>query len=471
MKKQILFPVFILVISMSSLSAAHLRLPALVGNHMVLQQKSKITVWGWAKAGSTVAVKAEWIGNTEKTVTEKDGKWKLELQTNEAGGPYQLEVSSDTTYLLKDIMIGEVWVCSGQSNMQMPFRGYNSQPVIGSNDYIAHGHTNNIRLFTVKRKLSVTPLDDCEGKWSVSNPEDVANFSAVAYVFGKYIQEVLDVPVGLIHASWGGTPVEAWTDAENLLSAFKEFDLTILNTPDKVKSKTPTVLFNGMIHPIVNYSIRGVIWYQGEANRKKPEQYTKLFPAMIKNWRQQWGKPELPLYFVQIAPFKYDSTVNSAYLREAQLKTTQSVANTGMAVTMDIGELNCIHPAEKITVGKRLAYQALAKTYGLKGLKSDGPVFREMKVEGNTVTLFFDFAEVGLSSFGKPLTGFSIAGTNRIFHPASAQIKGKTLIISSKKVLAPVAVRYCWENFAVGSLYNTAGLPASSFRTDDWIDQ
>lgn len=468
MNVRILFLAVFLISGIFFAQAAQLKLPALVGNHMVLQQQSKISVWGWAKAGSTVAVKAEWIGNTEKTVTEKDGKWKLELQTNEAGGPYQLEISSDTTYLLTDVMIGEVWVCSGQSNMQMPFRGYTSQPVVGSNDYIAHGHNNNIRLFTVKRKLSVTPLDDCEGSWSVSNPEDVGNFSAVAYVFGKYIQEVLNVPVGLIHTSWGGTPVEAWTDAATLESGFKEFDLSILDTPDEANSKTPTVLFNGMINPVVSFTIRGAIWYQGEANRKKPEQYAKLFPAMIENWREHWNQPELPLYFAQIAPFKYDSTVNSAYLREAQLITAQTVANTGMAVTMDIGELNCIHPAEKILVGKRLAYHALAKTYGLNGLQYNGPVFREMKVEGNAASLLFDFAEVGFSSFGKPLTGFSIAGADRVFHPASARIKGKELVVSSEQVPSPVAVRYCWENFAVGSLYNTAGLPASSFRTDDW---
>ena len=468
MNKRFLSFLILLFFSFQWSHAADLKLPAVVGSHLVLQQQSNAAIWGWAKTGATISVQASWIGKTVKTTVGSDGKWKLNLQTPVAGGPYEIKISADTTYILKDVMIGEVWVCSGQSNMQMTFNGDNSQPVVGSNDYIAHGNNNNIRLFTVKRKFSVTTLDDCEGSWSVSNPEDVGNFSAVAYIFGKYIQEVLNVPVGLIHTSWGGTPAESWTDEATLKSGFKEFDLSLLNTPDNVKATSPTVLFNGMINPILNFAIRGAIWYQGESNRTKPEQYAKLFPAMIQNWRERWKQGEFPFYFVQIAPYKYNTIANSAYLREAQLKTMQTVANTGMAVTMDIGEYDCIHPAEKIPVGKRLAYWALAKTYGMDGLSYSGPVFKEMTVKENKATLTFDYAEFGMSSFGKELQGFVVAGDDKQFHPAKAVISGTNLEVWSEEVKNPVAVRYCWENYAAGTLFNTAGLPSSSFRTDDW---
>lgn len=468
MIKNILLTIIIYLVCISLSDASELKLPSLLGSNMVLQQQSKTALWGWAKAGDPVTVHASWIKKPTKTTTDSNGKWKLFIQTPVAGGPYQIKISSDTTYNLKNIMIGEVWVCSGQSNMQMPFHGYNSQPVLMSNDYISHGNNNDIRLFTVKKELSIIPSDNCQGSWSVSNPHDVGKFSAVAYIFGNYLQEVLNVPVGLIHVSWGGTPIESWTDESTIKSEFNEIDLSLLDRPDEVKASTPTVLFNGMIHPILNYTIRGVIWYQGEANRNRPDQYSKLFPAMIGNWRARWNQGEFPFYFVQIAPYKYDTLVNSAFLREAQLKTLNTTPGTGMAVTMDIGEKESIHPSEKVLVGKRLAYNALAKTYGMTELPYSGPVLKEMIVEGNKATLKFDFSEFGLTSFNKPIEGFTIAGADRSFFPAKVTIKGKDLIVISDQVTSPVAVRYCWGNYAVGTLFNTAGLPASSFRTDSW---
>ena len=414
-------------------------------------------------------VKFGWHEKTCFSVADSTGKWKLKISTPAAGGPYEIIIKADTTFILKNILIGEVWVCSGQSNMQMPFNGYISMPVIGSNDYIAHGQNENIRLFTVERSYSTTPAEDCNGHWVVSSPSYVAKFSAVAYSYGKYIQEILDLPVGLILSSVGDTPAEAWTGENTLKSNFNEFKLPVLET-DKVTSKTPTVLFNAMIHPILNYSIRGVIWYQGTSNRDRPEQYSRLFPAMIRNWRESWELGDFPFLFVQIAPYSYrfDKNTQSAFLREAQLKTMLNTPNTGMVVAMDVGDSLSNHPPEKIIIGKRLAYWALAKTYGLEGLSYSGPVFKSMTVKEHKAILTFDYAKLGLTSFGEEINEFVVAGDDRIFHPAKAVIKDTVLEVWSSKVKNPISVRYCWKNYAKGSLYNNAGLPASSFRTDDW---
>lgn len=470
MKKMILL--LLLILCVWSSKAAELRLPSVVGNHMVLQQKRTVNVWGWAKPGASVSVKAGWLKKAVKTVAAGEGKWKLSLETPEAGGPYEIIVKSDTTIILKDVLIGEVWVCSGQSNMQMPVVGIPSQPVNGSNDCIARAKNNNIRLLTVERTFSTKPLDDCKGNWNVASPSSVVNFSAVALFFGQYLNEILGIPIGLISTNYGGTPAESWTDEATLMRDFSEIDLTVLNS-DKVNAQSPTVLFNSMIHPILNYSIRGAIWYQGESNifnrgKKGAEQYTRLFPAMVRNWREQWNQGDFPFYYVQIAPFKYSEKDNSAYLREAQLKAMKIISNAGMAVTMDIGDSDCIHPAEKILVGKRLAYWALAKTYGIEALPCSGPVYKDMTINKNKAILRFDYAENGLSDFGNELQGFVVAGEDRQFHPAKAKISNNNLEVKSEKVKNPVAVRYCWENYAVGTLFNTAGLPASSFRTDDW---
>jgi sialate O-acetylesterase len=448
--------------------AVNLKLPSIIGSHMVLQQKSSVAIWGWAKAGTVVTIKPGWMANASQATVNSDGTWKIKLITPEAGGPFEISIKSDTTIILKDILIGEVWVCSGQSNMEMPVAGNPSQPVNGSIDYIAHGNNKNIRLFTVKQAISAKPLNNCGGEWNVSSSSNVANFSAVAYFFGQYLQETLGIPVGLISTSWGGTPVQSWTDDITMTNEFKEFDLSALNTEQIFEPSTPTVLFNSMIHPLLNFTIRGAIWYQGEANISNPDQYTKLFPAMIRGWRKLWNQGEFPFYYVQIAPFKYSPEINSSFLRESQLKTMQTIPNTGMAVTMDIGEYECIHPAEKIPVGKRLAYWALAKTYGMDGLSYSGPIYKEMEVNKNKAILVFDYAENGLSSFGKELKGFVIAGDDKQFYPAKAVISENSLEVWSDDVKNPVAVRYCWENYAVGTLFNTAGLPASSFRSDHW---
>ena len=352
----------------------------------------------------------------------------------------------------------------------MPVKGFNNQPINGSNDFILNAKNDQIRLFTATRNYSLEPLDDVEGAWSSATPATVAEFSASAYFFGKQLQEIIDVPIGLIHSSWGGSKAEAWMDP-GALSTFPEITLPE-EIPENRFNHTPTLLYNAMLHPFIGYTMKGVIWYQGESNRLAAKQYETLFPALINLWREQWQQGAFPFYFVQIAPYRYDgdNESSSAFLREAQLNSMLKTENSGMAVTMDIGECDCIHPAEKNLVGKRLAYWALANDYGIEGLSFQGPVFKKMEVTGDSeAKLFFDHMDLGLSFFGNEPQGFEIAGDDKVFHPANVKINGdRTLSVWSEAVPNPVAVRYAFKNCSKGTLYNTAGLPASSFRTDDW---
>ncbi len=466
-----LFVLFVLVHSLdTAVWSASLKLPAILGSGMVLQQQKEVMLWGWAKQGQHVTVVTSWNGFKYSTNTTADGSWKVSITTPSAGGPYDITIGADTTFVLSDVLIGEVWLCSGQSNMEMPLKGYASQAVTGSNDYIARSADRKIRLFTVERKIGVEPEEDCSGEWQITGPNSIAGFSAVAYFYGKYLREVLDVPIGLIHSSWGGTPVQSWISGPAIDEHFRgEIDLPGF-LQSKVNQRTSTVLYNGMIHPLVKFVIRGAIWYQGEADRMQPQLYARLFPAMIRDWRDQWKIGDFPFYFVQIAPYKYDSTVNSAFLREAQLRTMQRVPNTGMAVTMDVGDYHSIHPPDKSVVGARLAYWALAATYGVPGISFSGPVFKEMKIEGNKISLFFDYAESGFLGLGDELEGFTVAGSDRRFYPEVAQVnrKDNCIEIVCRNVAEPVAVRYGWENYVQATLFNTTGLPASSFRTDSW---
>jgi sialate O-acetylesterase len=369
---------------------------------------------------------------------------------------------------LKNVMIGEVWVCSGQSNMEMPMKGYMNQPIKGSNEAIATSSNSAIRLFTVKKATSLQTLDDFTGSWKNCEPENVSEFSATAYYFGLMLNRVLKVPIGLINSSWGGTRIEPWISE----AGFKKFDFITL--PDKnqqgtLSPQTPTVLFNAMINPMVGYGIRGAIWYQGESNRNEADKYVQLLPGLVENWRSVWGVGEFPFYYVQIAPFDYGTAgISSAYLREAQLKASSAIPNIGMASIMDIGEKDCIHPADKAAGSNRMAFLALANTYGISGFACSGPVLKEMTVAGPVVNLTFNNAINGLTSYGKELSCFEVAGANKRFFPAKAFITGSGITLFSPNVAEPVAARYAFRDFITGDLFNTEGLPASSFRTDSW---
>lgn len=465
----LLMTVLIVFVISSATLYGEVKLPAIFSDNMVLQQKTEVAVWGTSAKNATVKVTTSWNSKSYSTRAGNEGKWKLKVSTPSAGGPYEVTVSGDgKTLKFKNVMIGEVWVCSGQSNMEMPVKGYMSQPNLGSNEDIATSSNPAIRLFTVKKASDLQPQDDFIGTWKNCEPENVSVFSATAYYFGLMLNRALNVPVGLINTSWGGTRIEPWMSEEG----FKKFDFVKL--PDKnqtgnLSPQTPTVLFNAMVNPMVGYGIKGAIWYQGESNRNEPDKYAQLLPGMVENWRSVWGVGEFPFYYVQIAPFDYGSTgLNSAYLREAQLKASTAIPNIGMATTMDIGEKNCIHPADKKAGSYRLAYLALANTYGKTGFASAGPVLKEMKISGQLVKLTFNNADNGLTSYGKELSCFEIAGANKRFYPAEASIISGGVTLFCPSVAEPVAVRYAFKDYIVGDLFNTEGIPASSFRTDDW---
>jgi len=644
-----------------------LELPSLISDNMLLQQKTNIEIWGKALPGNKIDVSASWQANGQ-AVTGKDGNWSVSLATPEAGGPYEITITTrDTILTIKNVLVGEVWVCSGQSNMEMPLAGWPpNDTIMYSARTIASASVPEIRLFIVQRKVAGEPIEDCTGSWEVCTPATVGQFSAAGYFFGKKIHDELNIPVGLIESAWGGTPAEAWMSAEVLENAgefvseirgikesiplleeyqtwlnghkqlvadksgedqwkdlvfddekvplpeyddsiwplmtlpgqfetvtgdfdgavwfrknveipqsFAGKDLTLLlgpiddmdrtyfngklvgsnelsgfwqtertyevpgeivksgsstiavrvldnqggggiwgkpgsmklalkgngqsqisldgewkfqpvaelignrfyildpaknefsavKRPKTISASTPSSLFNGMINPLIKFPVKGAIWYQGEANVGRADQYSKIFPMLIRNWRDAWKTEDLSFYFAQIAPYIYggvDST-ESAFLREAQEKALE-LPKTGMAVTLDIATVMNIHPPFKKEVGERLANLALAKDYG-KEVKFQGPVYKSMKVDGRTIKIQFDYAEDGLSSKNGRLSEFEVAGNDGKYHKAEARIVNNEVWVSFSNVTAPVSVRYCWRNGASASLFSMDGLPANQFRS------
>ena len=459
--------IFLLVLTLCGSVAAETRLPAFFSDGMVVQRNTEIAVWGWDEPNRSIRVSADW-GENARTRAGDDGSWRVTLPTPEAGGPFEIKVKGSDSIELNDVLVGEVWFASGQSNMDMRMRGNTNQPIIGSNEAILHASNPRIRLFTAERQYFEEPMDDVVGEWMPATPASVKAFSAVGWFFAEKIETLVDVPVGIISSAWGGSNVESWIDAETLESfehlGFRE---ATANQPER---RTPTLMYNGMLHPFIGYGIRGMIWYQGESNRSRAGEYLELFPAMVESWREQWGIGDFPFYYAQIAPYDYGGG-NSAFLREAQLHSMAARPNMGMAVTLDIGECGQIHPAEKRTVADRLAYWALSQDYGFDAIGFSGPVYREMEIAGDgKAVLRFDHAPRGLTSFGQGLAGFEIAGEDRVFHPAQAEIARREVAVTvwSENVPEPVAVRYAFEDCPSASLFSTEGLPASSFRTDDW---
>ncbi|MBN1693812.1 glycosyl hydrolase family 2 [candidate division WOR-3 bacterium] len=673
--EKVLLLISFLLVGITAFESKALELPSIFGNSMVMQQKTECPIWGKASSGEDIEITSSW---GEKTIAKAkaNGKWEAKLKTPEAGGPYKLTIKGkDSVITFENVLVGEVWVCSGQSNMEMPLMGWPPRDTIkNSAKEIKNANYSEIRLFTVAKGVSAEPREGCKGFWTECNPETAKNFSATAYFFGKEIHKELEIPVGLINTSWGGTPAESWTSPKYLskvegfsdfvanidklslqedeynkwlgshpviestnederggkgvsfndtICSFPDFDdsswkeMTLptlwesvelgvfdgvvwfrkaMNIPEswigkdlmlelgpiddiditffngervggyegmgfwtverkyKIPSKlvkkgknviavrvvdlqggggiygekaqmkiyptkgkdveplnlsglwkylpvaqyregdfyvfgveendfyttkpafkgidqyTPTVLYNAMIAPIVPYGIKGTIYYQGESNVGRHEQYKHLFPAMIESWRAAWGLGKFPFYFVQIAPYMYDDPEDpvSAKLREAQMETMLSVPNTGMAVTMDIGEVDNIHPPNKQEVGKRLSLWALTKDYGKEDIVYSGPIFKEMVKKGSRITLYFDHIGSGLVAKGDTLTGFQVAGDDKVFVDAEAYINGNTVVVYSKEAYDPIAVRYAFTNGSEASLFNREGLPASSFRTDDW---
>lgn len=452
----------------ASIASADVSLPKIFGDHMVLQQQTEAPVWGKAEKGEQVTVT---LGDAKaETTAGDDGKWSVRIKTPKAGGEaLTLVVEGKNKIEFKDVLAGEVWICSGQSNAEWA--------VVQSDrpeEEAANAKYPQIRLVKVQHNAAKEPQDDVNAAWAVCSPETVPNFSAIGYFFARKLHEELKVPVGIVSTNWGGTIAEAWTSKATLESD-PDF-APILERAANFQPGNPnqaSVLYNGMIHPIIPYAVRGAIWYQGESNRGRAEQYAKLFPAMIGDWRKLWKQGDFPFYFVQLAPYKYDKSRDALELPElweAQTKTLTASKNTGMAVTTDIGNLGDIHPKNKQDVGVRLALWALAKDYGQKDLVYSGPLYESSAVEGNKIRVKFKHAAGLQAKSGEPQL-FTIAGEDMKFVPAKAVIDGETVVVSSDEVAKPVAVRYGWSEWAEPeqyNLFNKAGLPASPFRTDDF---
>lgn len=514
MKRITLFLIGSLLLFTQPIVHAEVTLPRVIGNNMVLQRDMEVPIWGWASADEEITITlstedggAESVFST--TVTpDAEGNWQIRLPAMEAGGPYTLRVIGSNTLELTNVLFGEVWVCSGQSNMQWSVSASKDSEVeIAAADY------PNIRLFYVPRVPSGLPQNDVEADWYETNPETIANFSAVAYYFGRKLYKNLDVPIGLINTSWGGTRIEPWTPPagfasvptlESISKEIQEADENYLQQlPQKMKAievwiaetrkalatgarltqmpdnrhslrhhARPTGLYNGMVHPLVPYAIRGALWYQGESNLRDGMRYHEKMKALINGWRKVWGQGDFPFYFVQLAPFNYGGRDVTPFflpqIWEAQTATL-ALPNTGMAVTTDIGNLRDIHPRNKQDVGRRLALWALAKTYGREDVTYSGPLYKSMTVEGNAIRLSFDHVGSGLMARDeKPLTWFEIAGEDKQFVEAQAMVDGDAIVVSTDTVANPVAVRFGWHQSAEPNFVNKEGLPASPFRTDTW---
>jgi sialate O-acetylesterase len=458
------------------LAHAEIKLPAIFSDNMLLQQNTQVNLWGKAEANKTVSLKASWSKVAIKTTADANGNWKAKLATPKADGKtYTLTLSDGKSLTLNNLIVGELWLCSGQSNMEMPMKGFKNQGVEGANMDILKSTNPNLRLFTVKRNSTIQAQTDVTGQWQEASPETVKEFSATGYYFGRLLNQMINVPVGLVLSSWGGSSVEAWM-TEDMLRAFPSVKIPKKETDIKEKNRTPTTLYQAMINPIAGLTIKGVIWYQGETNYDRADSYAAMFSTMVAGWRKNWAQTDtIPFYYCQIAPYDYSlitekekEVINSANLREAQLKAETMIPKSGMAVLMDAGYKGGIHPFKKQIPGERLALLALTKTYGLKGVASESPVYKNIEIQGDTVIVNFERAPMWISAKNFESKLFTVAGADKVFHPAKAWIVRSKMYVKSEDVKKPVAVRYAFENYVEGDLFSTEGLPVSSFRSDNW---
>jgi sialate O-acetylesterase len=482
-------------------------LPSLISDNMVFQQQTKINVWGKADPGESVTVQ---LGpESSQTTAGKDGSWSVKMGGLPSGGPYDLTVFGKNSITVRNVAIGEVWVCAGESNME-----YKVMAARNGREEMADAELPMVRVFQVKHHASEKPEPDCEGAWAVCDPDTAKDFSAVGFFFARELNRRLHVPIAVIESAWGPSPAEAWTPRATLEKnptlhvALDRYDKAASGYPaalaayqarladwqsqaDTAKAagspappkpvaplapggpRAPSALFNGMISPLLRYPIRGVLWYQGESNTSDPALYRTLFPAMIEAWRANWNEGDFPFFYAQLSGFlgrrPQPEESRWAELREAQ-SLALSTSRTGMAVTADTGDEHEMHPADKQDVAHRMALMAESEVYDRSGAAASGPVFSRMEVDDAKAVLSFTHTEGGLKAKnGQPLKGFEVAGENRLFVWADARIDGDQVIVQSKQVAIPVAVRYGWADFPDCTLFNRAGLPASPFRTDTWV--
>lgn len=446
-------------------SFAEVRLPAVIADNMVLQQQSSVALWGWSNASEKIVVTTSWNNKTDSVYSSRDARWKIIVQTPVAGGPYTITIKGGRTITLSNVMIGEVWICSGQSNME--FNDFYA----GSKDVqpeLKNPPNNNIRFFLETKATSQYPQDDCKGQWTVCDSNTLKTFSQVAYFFAKRLNKELNVPIGLIEAAWGGTPAEVWTPAEVVNSDDTLREAAHKQTPSRGWPYWPGYAYNAMIAPLTNYNVAGALWYQGEGNVVAPASYGRLLTSMITSWRQAWQK-DFPFYYVQIAPYTYGG--RSGSLLQEQQTRVQALNNTGMVVITDlVPDTTNIHPPLKREVGERLSNWALVKTYHKSGIPYANPVYKSMEVKGNKATITFNYADEGLMVKGSAVSQLYIAGNDKVFYTAEGKVSGNKLTVSSDKVSDPVAVRFAFSSAAVGNLFAKNGLPVTPFRTDNWTE-
>ncbi len=464
-----------LLAAMQTGAWAKVVLPDILSDNMVLQQQTEVKLWGKANPNAQVNIRVSWSGQTYTAQSDASGKWLAKVQTPAATYEAQSITFSDGEETkLSNILIGEVWFCSGQSNMEMPLNGFWNCPIEGANETIATASQwKGIRVATIEKNGQLEPVETCPGKWKVSNPENAPAFSATAFNFAMMMNRVLDIPIGIINCSWGGSTVEGWLPA-SIVKNYSDIDLKRDIRKEEPHDwwhyMSPTIMYNGMLKPLQNYTIKGFLWYQGESNVGHPD-YAERLKTMVDLWRSEWGLGELPFYFVEIAPFGSYEGTGSAFLREQQFKAQSIISNSALISTNDLVEpyeAKNIHPKNKTDVGKRLAYLALAKTYGVKGIAATGPSYKSMEVKDGSVILSFNNAEDGFSRLSD-MQGFEVAGSDKVFYPAKAEVYNNLQIkVTCDKVAAPVAVRYCFRDFQPGNVAGMRELPLFPFRTDNW---
>ncbi len=462
MKKFLLTLLVLLGIATSMF--AKIILPSVFSDNMVLQQNADVAIWGWSDAGETVKIVASWNSkDTIKVKADNTAAWKTTIRTLSAGGPYSIQILGSSKVELKNVMLGEVWICSGQSNMEWSV----NHGIKNGDQEAAKANYPNIRIFHVQKIGADYPQQTCNATWTECTPETMRSTSAVGYFFARELQQKLNVPIGIIVSAWGGTPAEVWIEKSR-----------IENNPELNKAKysekydwwpgQPGILYNSMIAPVVPYGIAGAIWYQGESNCSNYPIYSQLMKTLIENWRADFKK-DFPFYLVQIAPYTYGDKGTSEYIREQEEIVAKTVPNTGMVVITDlVDNIKDIHPKDKLNVGKRLANYALTETYKQNIGAYKSPSFNSMQVEKDKVRLSFSDVLTGLKCTAKTPEKFLIAGDDQKFVPATAKIEGSTIVLSSKLVKTPAAVRFCFDDTSMPDVFSSEGLPLAPFRTDKW---
>jgi len=464
MKKFFLLCSLFITLSWNAKLLAIIRLPPIMSSNMVLQQNSQATLWGWSDASERFTITCSWKTTVDSVIAMNSGKWKAKVSTPPAGGPYTITIKGRlNTIVLDNILIGEVWLCSGQSNMEMS----NTQQI---KDELPNSKNDNIRFFTVAKATSEYPQEFADGKWVSCNEETLRRFSAVGYFFGKKLHQDLNVPIGLIQSAWSGTPVELWEPNDVI-----ETDPVMKEAATKIRDVTyrpnkPGLIYNAMIYPISNYTIAGTIWYQGEGNTTRAHAYQKMFTGMIGEWRKQFNN-EFPFYYVQIAPYTYESTYEAALLMEQQTRSL-SYPKTGMVVITDlVDNIKSQHPLNKLDVGLRLANLALAETYkkDIPAPVYKNPLYKRMEIAKSKINVYFDYAPNGFKIKGEGIpTEFLIAGADQNFLPADVKMEKDRIIVTNKQIPNPVAVRFSFSNTGMSNIFNKEGLPLTPFRTDNW---